>query len=232
MPEDKSRRRIKVTKDGPYLVSGNVPLAEARIVCDETGIPVRWEAGKKYPDRESFALCRCGNSDNRPFCDGSHTKAGFEGTETSGRKTFLEEAETYSGPDLVMKDVLKLCALARFCLRDGDAWTLTENSGDPKAKATAIEEIHACPSGRLVACDQKTGEPIEPSLEPSIGLVEGPERRGSGPLWIKGGIPVEAADGTEYETRNRVTLCRCGISGNKPFCDGAHAKKDRPGPGE
>jgi CDGSH-type Zn-finger protein len=232
MPEKKRRARIKVTKDGPYLVSGGVPLAEAIIVCDDAGFPVRWENGKKFPVRESCGLCRCGRSGNKPFCDGSHARPAFDGTETAGRKEFLDEAETYSGPKLIMKDVVKLCALARFCLRDGDAWTLTENSGDPKSRATAIEEIHACPSGRLVAFEKESGEPIEPSLEPSIGLVEGPGRKAAGPIWVKGGIPVESADGAEYEIRNRVTLCRCGLSSNKPFCDGAHSKKDRLVPGE
>jgi CDGSH-type Zn-finger protein len=44
----------------------------------------------------------------------------------------------------------------------------------------------------------------------------------NGPLWVRGGVSVEAADGFEYEVRNRVTLCRCGQSNNKPFCDGSH----------
>jgi CDGSH-type Zn-finger protein len=57
----------------------------------------------------------------------------------------------------------------------------------------------------------------------SIGLIEDPEQQCSGPLWLQGGIPIVAADGFEYEVRNRVTLCRCGASKNKPFCDGTHA---------
>jgi hypothetical protein len=72
-----------------------------------------------------------------------------------------------------------------------------------------------------VALD-KEGKPIEPPFIPSISLIEEPARKGSGPLWVKGGIPVESADGTTYEVRNRVTLCRCGASRNKPFCDGSH----------
>ena len=46
----------------------------------------------------------------------------------------------------------------------------------------------------------------------------------SGPIWVRGGITVESADGREYEVRNRVTLCRCGQSSNKPFCDGSHVE--------
>ena len=58
----------------------------------------------------------------------------------------------------------------------------------------------------------------------SIGIVEDPAKRCSGPLWVLGGIAVESAGGEAYEVRNRVTLCRCGASKNKPFCDGTHKK--------
>ena len=79
-------------------------------------------------------------------------------------------------------------------------------------------------SGRLLVWD-KDGNPIEPELEPSIELVEDPSKGVSGPLWVRGGIPIESADGTTYEIRNRITLCRCGKSENKPFCDGIHLRK-------
>jgi iron-binding CDGSH zinc finger protein len=71
--------------------------------------------------------------------------------------------------------------------------------------------------------DRASGKAIEPHLEPSIGLVQDTAQGISGPVWVRGGIPVVAADGTTYEVRNRVTLCRCGASSNKPFCDGSHA---------
>jgi len=74
-----------------------------------------------------------------------------------------------------------------------------------------------------VAWDKSTRQAVETELPVSIGLVEDPEQQCSGPLWLRGGIPVFAADGFEYEVRNRVTLCRCGASNNKPFCDGTHA---------
>jgi len=73
-----------------------------------------------------------------------------------------------------------------------------------------------------VALDKKNWNPIEPELEPSIAVVEEPLRGYSGPLWVRGYTPIEAANGTTYEIRNRVTLCRCGTSSNKPFCDGSH----------
>jgi len=215
-------RKITVSKNGPYLVSGSIPLSEEIIICDKNDIPAKWGKEKTFLLQEKYALCRCGKSNNKPFCDGSHIKASFDGTETASKKPYLERAEKTSGPGLDLTDCEDLCAIARFCHRAGDAWTLTEDSADPKAKQTAIEEACDCPGGRLVAWDKKTGQPIEPKFEPSISVVEDSCKKVSGPLWVKGGIPVESSDGTQYEIRNRVTLCRCGASKNKPFCDGSH----------
>ncbi|HLY53399.1 MAG TPA: CDGSH iron-sulfur domain-containing protein, partial [Steroidobacteraceae bacterium] len=78
------------------------------------------------------------------------------------------------------------------------------------------------PSGRLVAYERSSGAPLEPALPQSIGVIEHPREGASGPLWVRGGIPIVSADGFAYEVRNRVTLCRCGASRNKPFCDGSH----------
>jgi CDGSH-type Zn-finger protein len=80
-----------------------------------------------------------------------------------------------------------------------------------------------CPAGRLVVHDKKTHKASEEPLSPSIGVVEDPALGCSGPLWVRGRITVASEDGTRYETRNRVTLCCCGASSNKPFCDGSHA---------
>jgi hypothetical protein len=101
-------------------------------------------------------------------------------------------------------------------------WNLIERCGDPEARALAEEEASLCPSGRYVIVDSETGEAHEPEMEPSIALIEDPSLGVSGPIYVRGGIPIVAADGHEYEVRNRVTLCRCGQSKNKPFCDGSH----------
>ena len=55
MPDDKTPR-IKVTENGPYLVSGSVPLSVQEVVCDKEGNPIKWSAGEKYPLRERYAL--------------------------------------------------------------------------------------------------------------------------------------------------------------------------------
>jgi CDGSH-type Zn-finger protein len=222
--ENKSKKgRVTVTKNGPYIVNGNLPLAKEIIVADENGDSVGWKKGEKYSCPEEYALCRCGASKNKPFCDGSHVKTGFDGTETARRENFSERCETIEGSGLDLDDLPELCARARFCHDQlGDVWGNTEQSGNSETKQKAIKQANLCPSGRLVACEKKTGKAIEPSLEREVGLVEDPQSKVSGPVWVKGGVEIESADGTTYETRNRVTLCRCGKSANKPFCNGCH----------
>ena len=86
-----------------------------------------------------------------------------------------------------------------------------------------LRQVHHCPAGRLVAFDKATGTTIEENLPVSIGLIEDPVEDCSGPIWLRGGISLTSADGYQYEVRNRITICRCGASRNKPFCDGSHA---------
>jgi len=215
--------QIKITRNGPYLVSGDVPVAEQHIVTNEKGESMEWLEGKHFSHASAFALCRCGQSGNKPFCDGSHQKVNFDGSETATREPYAEQAGEIEGPTLVLKDAESLCAFARFCDPHGQVWNLIERTDHANARKLVEHEAGHCPSGRLVVVDRKTGQEIEPSLEPSIGLVEDTAKKVSGPLWIRGGIPVTGADGHPYEVRNRVTLCRCGRSSNKPFCDGSHA---------
>jgi CDGSH-type Zn-finger protein len=224
--KEKSQRppaapRIKVSKNGPYLVSGSVPLIQQVIVPDAAGDPCEWRTDKEYPSRKKYALCRCGQSKTLPFCDGTHTKAGFDGTETASSEPRFDQAKEIDGPTLRLTDAPGLCIGAAFCDRAGGTWKLTRQSDDPEARRIAIEEAGNCPSGRLVAWD-KQGNAIEPAFEPSIAMVGEADGSLTGPIWVRGGIPLESADGTEYAVRNRVTLCGCGKSCNKPFCDGSH----------
>ena len=214
---------IKVSKNGPYLVSGGPPIQEKKISTDVNGCSDRWLEGTIYPKQNNYALCRCGGSKNKPFCDGTHIKIHFDGTETADSNPYITKAKRVNGPELELTDAEELCSYARFCDRAGGIWTLTEKSDEPEAKETAIEEGKNCPSGRLVIWD-KEGKAIEPDLEPSIGIVYDTQMGRIGPIWIRGGIPIKSVDGITYEVRNRVTLCRCGKSSNKPFCDASHAE--------
>ncbi|HYB65298.1 MAG TPA: CDGSH iron-sulfur domain-containing protein [Steroidobacteraceae bacterium] len=223
MTKSRGEPRVVVTKNGPYLVSGAVPLARQTIVADAEGGSESWRETDPFPPQESYALCRCGHSANKPFCDGTHKKIGFDGTETASRQPYREQAQLTEGAMLALSDAQSLCAFARFCDPNGQVWNQVEHTEQVKVRATFVRQVNNCPSGRLVAWDRATGKPIEHQLPVSIGVIEDPPEGVSGPLWLRGGIPVIAADGFAYEVRNRVTLCRCGASRNKPYCDGSHA---------
>jgi CDGSH-type Zn-finger protein len=64
---------IKVSRNGPYVVKGSVEVLDAD--------------GNAYTVKESFALCRCGGSTTKPFCDGTHSKIGFQGAEQAVAKS-------------------------------------------------------------------------------------------------------------------------------------------------
>lgn len=222
MSTNSSMSRVVVSLNGPYLVTGKVALSTLSIGVDSDGGSETWVEGKALPAAESYALCRCGESRNKPFCDGTHLKIGFDGTETATREPYSTQAKVFDGPTLSMLDSTSLCASARFCDSHGQVWNQVEHTNEASVRATFIRQVADCPSGRLVARDNATGKTLEPKLPISIGLVEDPEKQCSGPLWLRGGIPVIAVDGFAYEVRNRVTLCRCGQSKNKPYCDGSH----------
>ena len=217
--------KIVVTKDGPYLVTGNLPVDRQIIGVDEDNNSDKWIKAENVAIDESFTLCRCGGSENKPFCDGTHSKVGFDGSETASEKSHKDQSQVMEGPTLKLNDAVDLCAEARFCHRGGGTWELTHHSDDPKARKLAVEEACNCPSGRLVMFDKKNSKVFELKLKKSLSLVEDPQMKVSGPIWVKGGVVIESSDASLYEVRNRQTLCRCGGSENKPFCDGTHIKK-------
>jgi CDGSH-type Zn-finger protein len=215
--------QVVVSKNGPYIVTGNIPLARQTIATDSQGGSEKWVEGESFPAKETYALCRCGHSKNKPFCDGSHAKTHFHGEETASRQPYEAQAQVLDGPAMQLADAEKLCAFARFCDPNGQVWNQVERTDEAAIRETFLRQVGNCPSGRLVAIGKATGKAVEPNLPVSIGLVEDPAQHCSGPIWLRGGIPVIAADGFHYQVRNRVTLCRCGQSRNKPFCDGTHA---------
>jgi CDGSH-type Zn-finger protein len=222
MTKSGTEPRVRVTKNGPYLVSGAVPLARQTIVADAAGGSQQWRESHSFPAQESYALCRCGHSEHKPFCDGTHARIGFDGGESASRQPYREQAQLKEGPVLALSDAEQLCAGAGFCEPNGTVWSQVERSDDAGVRATFVRQVSHCPSGRLVAWERATGKALEPALQLSIGVIEHPAEGVSGPLWLRGGIPVISADGFAYEVRNRQTLCRCGASRHKPFCDGSH----------
>lgn len=213
--------KIKITKNGPYVVTGNVPLNKLVIKTGLGGAPDRYEETEKYPAKEEYHLCRCGKTKTPPFCDNSHEVTHFNGQETAKNIPYKDMAKKIEGPKVDLLDAIELCSSAKFCERGKGTWQAVEESNFEENKELAVQTSCDCPSGRLVALE-KDGTPIEPEFKPSISVLEDQCAFVSGPIWVKGGIEIEGEDGTIYEKRNRVTLCRCGKSQNKPFCDTRH----------
>jgi CDGSH-type Zn-finger protein len=210
---------IEVQPDGPYVVSGGVPLVRRRIVTSEHGESMTWETTAHLEARATVALCRCGGSASKPFCDGTHARNGFDGTETATSAGYDERSKTYVGTNVVVRDDRSICEHAGFCgNRLTNVWEMVGGSGtdDSVVRSQMMSMIEHCPSGALTYRMTPDGTDIEQDLPVEIGVTD------DGPYFVTGGLPVARADGQVFEARNRVTLCRCGASKNKPLCDGSH----------
>ncbi|HZW04396.1 MAG TPA: CDGSH iron-sulfur domain-containing protein [Anaerolineaceae bacterium] len=228
---ERSAFKIVIMHNGSYHVYGNVPLVHKTQVVSEYGEPLTWIKDRTYPiptseDQEFYGLCRCGHSGNKPFCDGTHRKVGFEGTEAADTRPTETRAVTF--PDstrIIVKKDVSLCMLSGFCgFSNVSLQQMLEATEDTMFRSLVMAMVERCPSGALTYRVEEDGPDVEPDLPVQIAVTtemtsEGPIQ---GPLWVTGGIPIERSDGKPFETRNRVTLCNCGQSCQKPLCDGTH----------
>ena len=209
---------ITVRPGGPYVVRGGVPISRRRQVVSERGEPITWQTTERFDTQDVVALCRCGQSKNKPFCDATHKTESFEGRETAPTTTYEERAKTYERTNLTVRDDRGICVHAGFCGNQvTNVWKMVGPADDDTVlRAHMISMIERCPSGALTFRLPGTDADLEPDLPQAIAVVD------DGPLIVTGGIPVNRADDRPFEIRNRMTLCRCGRSGNKPLCDGSH----------
>jgi CDGSH-type Zn-finger protein/uncharacterized Fe-S cluster protein YjdI len=226
-PESHGVHRIVVKRNGPYAVTGGVPLVRKTQVVSEHGEPLTWRKGETLPiPEDTYFLCRCGQSADFPFCDGTHRRVGFDGTESADTGPTAARCTPFPGGVriIVSKDP-SLCTSSGFCgLRDMGMGELVVRTKDTKIRSLVMAMVERCPSGSLTYCLEAGGPDIEPDLPAEVAVTTETTSAGpiAGPLWVSGGIPVERSDGQPFETRNRVTLCNCGRSRNKPVCDGTH----------
>ena len=224
-------QRIVIGKNGPYRVKAGIPLVRKTQIVSEHGEPLTWKLEARLETAANYSLCRCGGSSNHPFCDGTHRAIGFDGTETADERPTVKRQWTLpDGTHLVVRKDDSLCMLSGFCaMEDTDIVALVAESEDTKARSLAIAMVERCPSGALTY----TIEPGEPDIEPDlpVAIADTTEITSEGaivgPLWVTGWVPIERSDGKPLETRNRVTLCNCGQSSNKPLCDGTHRDEAR-----
>ncbi len=219
------KMHITVTERGPYLVYGAPPLMQQIIETNQNGDSVEYRKGREFStDKQPTALCRCGRSKSAPYCDSSHVDAIWDPQLSAPQDSLLSEADVLESETLSLLDDQRLCVYARFCHPKGGTWRLTEESADPEARKEAIRQASLCPGSRLTAWGRDNEKPYELKFDADICLLEDPAIGVSSGLWIRGGIPIFKESGEPYEVRNRVVVCRCGSSHNKPFCDGSHAQ--------
>lgn len=189
--------------------------------------------GKQLSTIVGVALCRCGASKNKPFCDGTHGTIGFSsenkiaengGSGSEEKEVIKDRRKSYVGKKITVHDNRRLCSHAAECVNnlpsvfklnarpwiDPDGATLEE----------IINTIRKCPSGALSYSIDDIEHRDQNERTPMVTVAK------DGPYLITGGIEligdannIQFGDGA---SREHYTLCRCGASNNKPFCDGMH----------
>lgn len=166
-----------------------------------------------------MAPCRCGKSENKPFCDGAHTKIGFSGEKEEDRAP--DKVKDYKGKYITIHFNMGACAHAESCVKSASSvfridkrpW-IYPDAADPEE----IEKIiRSCPSGALSY--SRDGVLYEDYPRPPEIIVCKDSF-----YKVVGNIELEEPDGSVPQSKEHYTLCRCGASKNKPFCDGTHWK--------
>jgi len=197
------RPRIEPLEDGPFKVTG----LERFIDAD----------GSELQTSSNMVLCRCGHSSRKPYCDGTHARVGFRSGKLEGRRP--DRTRDCHGKDITIHDNRGVCSHAEHCVRDlpqvfdrEDRPWIHPDAASPDDIARTIEK---CPSGALsYTRDGVLHRDLD--REPGIRIDRG------GPFEVFGGPELADPDGYRPESPEHYTLCRCGQSKNKPFCDGTH----------
>jgi CDGSH-type Zn-finger protein len=194
---------IECRPNGPYLVKNLDELLGTR--------------GDRIETQPVIALCRCGGSANKPFCDSTHKKNGFSGAKLDDRAA--DRRDSYPAPRITVHDNRSICAHAGHCSDGLPAVfkTKAEPWIDPGgAIADQIAEtVRSCPSGALsYTLDGVEGGDTQ--RPPCITVVK------DGPYNVVGSVRLLEQPRAQGASTEHYTLCRCGGSKNKPFCDGTH----------
>ena len=203
---NKTNPTISCAENGPYLLK-----SDATSTVELCG-----SEGETVSSVSNVALCRCGGSRNKPFCDGTHRNNGFSDQNESSAGE--NRVASYSGAHVSIHDNRSICAHAGYCTDQLSAVFKMGSNPWIDPDGASVEEIitlvNQCPSGALsYAVD--SSETSEQSSEPRIRIMR------DGPYAVSG-VDLADHDLGAGATSARFTLCRCGASKNKPFCDGSH----------
>jgi CDGSH-type Zn-finger protein len=205
----KEKPRIACLPNGPYYLLNDMTPKVVPNIQNSNGESCTTVAG--------VALCRCGGSNNKPFCDGTHGKNGF----TDRRRTdgALDKRTDYFGKKITIHDNRGICAHAGYCTDNlASVFKLKKEPWiDPDGAAVEeiIDTIKKCPSGALSYTVDDV-EHRDQDRGPMVTVTK------DGPYAITGGIELLEQPLGEGASTEHYTLCRCGGSRNKPFCDGIH----------
>ena len=201
--------KIACLPNGPYyLINDPEPHPVATL---------RDPSGQGYSTVQGVALCRCGGSRNKPFCDGTHSTNGFRDAKAADPAKNRRKA--YAGKAITIFDNRAICAHAGFCTdglkevfrEDGSPWI----DADGADVARIVATIEKCPSGAL-SYALHGEEAAPPQRAPAVTVTK------DGPYAVTGGVELAGVAFGDGASREHYTLCRCGASANKPFCDGSH----------
>jgi CDGSH-type Zn-finger protein len=206
--------------NGPYYLINDMKPTVVENLQNSNGEPLSTVRG--------VALCRCGASKNKPFCDGTHGAIRFSSlnktlNETDNEKRIKDKRRNYFGKEITIHDNRKICSHAAECVDNlPSVFKLNERPWiDPDGARIqeVINTIRKCPSGALSFSigDTEHRDP-EDKRNPIVTVSK------NGPYHISGGIELlgEGVEFGEGASMEHYALCRCGASENKPFCDGAH----------
>ncbi|MGQ0544311.1 MAG: CDGSH iron-sulfur domain-containing protein [Betaproteobacteria bacterium] len=200
--------KLSCLANGPYRLSDASP----------SPVPgLRRANGEPCAAARSVSLCRCGGSKAKPFCDGTHGKIGFSDKKLADGS--LDRRTSYAGKRITIHANRGICSHAGFCTDSlKSVFRIGEEPWiDPDG--AAVEEIVAairkCPSGAL-SYSLDGVEHRDQEREPAVTVTD------HGPYAVTGGVELVGAPFGEGASREHYTLCRCGASKNKPFCDGSH----------
>jgi CDGSH-type Zn-finger protein len=198
-----SRTTIRPEMDGPYIVRNLRKLTNSK--------------GKSLDVRPILALCRCGGSHFKPYCDGTHAQINFCSIKKPDRTA--DRLDTYETEDITVLDNRGTCAHFGNCTdhlpqvfhASGEPF-VTPKGGAPDRIEAIVKE---CPSGALGFI--KDGARYQ-GEEREAEIVVAHNQS----YWVRGGIELEGEPRNQGASLEHYALCRCGHSKNKPFCDGSH----------
>jgi CDGSH-type Zn-finger protein len=212
--------KILSLPNGPYYLINNMEPTIVENLQNSEGEPLSTIRG--------VTLCRCGASKNKPFCDGTHGTIGFSSenktntADTSGNHIIKDKRKSYTANKITIHDNRKICSHAAECVNNlPSVFQLNARPWINPAGAEMeeiINTIRKCPSGALSYSINGVEYKDHDERKPIVTVSK------DGPYVITGGIDLigDNIQFAEGSSREHYTLCRCGASNNKPFCDGMH----------